>query len=257
MTDFTDRQFEASQGSSGHGAPNTGLLHSFLIQLLALVGTGLFAAVFLTETRNGKVELRSGVAPLLLQFVPLWGVLLGGLWWSQKRRGVIASERKVSILPNDLLWVFVGIAAQFVGALIYLPFNVSKEDLSGPANDLFDRFDGLGLGFFALAICVGIFAPIVEELFYRGLVMRSIQRAFRSKVPASTETVSIAVSSILGAIWFGAIHFQPLQFPALALVGLICGLAMFRTGRIAPAIFVHMGFNLTTVVSLGFQIRGN
>lgn len=254
MADFPDTP---SADRNPTSPVNTGLLHSFVIQLAALIGTGVFAAFFLTERRDGAVQLRGGVAPLLLQFVPLWGILLAGLWWSKRRRGVVGSESTTAFVITDLLWVFVGIITQFVGALIYVPFDVSKEDLSGPANELFDRFDGLGVGFFALAICVGIGAPIVEELFYRGLVMRSLQRVVRSSWPTSTESVSRAIALIAGSVWFGAIHFQPLQFPALALVGLICGLAMFRTGRIGPAILVHMGFNLTTVVSLGVEISRN
>jgi hypothetical protein len=52
------------------------------------------------------------------------------------------------------------------------------------------------------------------------------------------------------AVLFAASHFQPLQFPALVLLGVILALLVQRTGRLGPAIATHMVFNLTTVTFL-------
>ena len=61
--------------------------------------------------------------------------------------------------------------------------------------------------------------------------------------------------AVLGsAVWFGLIHLQPLQFPALVVVGLVCATARLRTGRLATAIAVHMGFNAVAIVSLGLEL---
>jgi membrane protease YdiL (CAAX protease family) len=56
----------------------------------------------------------------------------------------------------------------------------------------------------------------------------------------------IALSSVL----FGAAHFQLLQFPALALAGVLFGVLAHRAGRLGPAIAAHIVFNMTAVVTL-------
>lgn len=58
--------------------------------------------------------------------------------------------------------------------------------------------------------------------------------------------VAVAGSSA----FFGATHFQPLQFAGLTLAGAVFALAVVRTGRLGSAITVHVGFNATTFVLL-------
>ena len=53
-------------------------------------------------------------------------------------------------------------------------------------------------------------APIVEELFFRGLVLRSLRRHI-------APPAAIVVSALL----FALVHFQVLQFLALAIFGVI------------------------------------
>jgi membrane protease YdiL (CAAX protease family) len=90
-----------------------------------------------------------------------------------------------------------------------------------------------------LVLIVGIGAPIVEEIFYRGLLQRSLIRRVGARW-------GIALASLA----FGAAHLQPLQFPALTLAGVLFGVLAHRYGRLGPAIAAHMVFNLTAVVAL-------
>ena len=92
-------------------------------------------------------------------------------------------------------------------------------------------------------------APAVEELFYRGLVVGALRRVFVAR------RLSAALAVGLSAVWFAGIHFEWLQFPALALVGVVAGVLFVRTGRVAPGFFLHVGFNAVTVVALGLQLR--
>ncbi len=82
-------------------------------------------------------------------------------------------------------------------------------------------------------------APIVEELFFRGLVLRSLERRF------GTVWAVVGSSAI-----FAATHFEPLQFIALFVFGLVAALLAVRTGRLGPSMFAHLAFNATTVVIL-------
>ncbi len=95
------------------------------------------------------------------------------------------------------------------------------------------------MGVLLLVLIVGLGAPSVEELFYRGLLLRSLERRWG-------PGWAVALSAIV----FGATHFQPLQFPALTLLGVILALMVQRTGRLGPAIATHVVFNMVTVIVL-------
>jgi uncharacterized protein len=141
----------------------------------------------------------------------------------------------------------LGFAAGIVTQLLLIPLlygpifwltELDSSDLEDPARGLTDRATG-SLGVAMLILIVGIGAPIVEEIFYRGLLQRSLERRFG------------VWPGILGsALLFGVSHFQLLQLPALVLFGVVLGLLAQRTGRLAAPIAAHIVFNMTTVLFL-------
>ena len=88
-------------------------------------------------------------------------------------------------------------------------------------------------------------SPIAEEIFYRGLVLRSL---IKRGLPGG-------VSVVLTAAIFAATHIQDLAtwlllLPGLVFAGLVFGALALRTGRLGTSIAAHMGFNLVTAVAL-------
>jgi hypothetical protein len=95
----------------------------------------------------------------------------------------------------------------------------------------------------ALFLIVGVGAPIAEELFYRGLSQHAIAKRFGARLAV-----------FLGAAFFGFSHLQPLQFLGLFAFGLVLGFLTERFDRLGPAIFAHMGFNMTAAVVLVWNL---
>lgn len=180
----------------------------------------------------------------LLQ-IPLWAGYLGAVWLAGTKGDGVVADFHLHTRPLDVpIGLAVGIVTQLVVLpLIYLPIfwlsDANSDDLSRPAEELAGRADGT-LSWVLFALLVGICAPIVEELFYRGLLLRSAEK--RGLSPWASAGVS--------ALVFAAMHFQGLQFPGLLAFGLVAGALVVVTGRLGPAIFAHIGFNLTTVVTL-------
>jgi uncharacterized protein len=83
-----------------------------------------------------------------------------------------------------------------------------------------------------LVLVIAVGAPIVEEIFFRGLVQRSIAARY-------SDTVALVGSAVM----FGLVHFQPLQFPGLLLFGLVAGYCAQRTRRLGMSMLAHMAFN--------------
>jgi len=87
-----------------------------------------------------------------------------------------------------------------------------------------------------------ILAPIVEELLFRGVLLRSLLR----KVPPASAV-------LISAVVFALVHYlgdpNTLPFlPALAGLGAVLAVAALRTGDLSASMFIHAGFNLTTTV---------
>jgi membrane protease YdiL (CAAX protease family) len=175
----------------------------------------------------------------------LWVGLLGAPLWAATRRGNgVVSDLGLSIEARDVpIGLAIGVGCQFVLLpLIYAPIfwltDLDSDELSQVAEDLTDRaVDPLSV--VLLVLIVGLGAPIVEEIFYRGMMQRALGRW-------AGPVVAVGGSSL----WFAASHFQPLQFAGLLAFGLVLGLVAHRTGRLGMAICAHIGFNMTTVVVL-------
>lgn len=58
---------------------------------------------------------------------------------------------------------------------------------------------------------------------------------------------------LAAAAFFAATHLQPLQFPALLVFGIILGVLAWRSGRLGPAIWAHLGFNVVAAAGLLFH----
>lgn len=183
---------------------------------------------------------------LALLQVPLWAGYLGVTVWatSTKGAGMVRDLGLVSLRFDAPIGLVVGIITQLVVLpLLYLPIflltGTDSEELSAPARELADRA-GSTPSWLLFAFLVGVCAPVVEEIFYRGLFQASLAK--RGMPPVGAVVVSSAV--------FAVVHLQTLQFVGLFVFGLVAGALTVRTGRLGPAIWAHVGFNLTTVVVL-------
>ena len=146
-----------------------------------------------------------------------------------------------------LIDVPVGLVIGVVSQLVLVPIvslpwiallGKDLDDLDDSARELADKAtDPLGVALLFVIVVLG--APVVEELFFRGLLQRSLLRRV-------APVLAVAISALV----FGVTHFQLLQFPALVAFGAVLGFLALRTGRLGPAIVAHMAFNAVTVIAL-------
>ena len=186
------------------------------------------------------------LALVALAQVGLWLGLLGVpvLMTRTKGNGLVADLGLSARLEDAWKGGLIGVVVQFpLLPLLYWPIlealSKSSGDLEGPARELTDRATD-PLGVVLLVLIVGVGAPIIEEIFYRGLLQRSL---LKRGLPA---WAAITATSLV----FGMSHFQLLQLPGLALAGAVFGVLAQRSGRLGPAITAHVGFNMVTVVAL-------
>lgn len=110
-------------------------------------------------------------------------------------------------------------------------------------------------------IVTSVIAPIVEELFFRGLVFRSVrnvllrgERASDPRAQRHAVTSAIVANSVLFMILHAWQTADATLLIAIALstllVGLVASMLVAVTGRLAPGIIAHVVFNGSAVVAL-------
>jgi hypothetical protein len=210
-------------------------------QALSIVGVVVAYGVGLLEEGEDP-----GILATALLQIPLWAGLAGTVLWASRAKGNgLAEDFGFTFRPVDVaIGIPVGLVTQLVVVpLIYLPLlpllGRSTEELEEPARKLAERADS-PTGWVVFALIVVVAAPLVEELFYRGLVLRSLTK---SGLPNWVVVV-------LSAALFAAMHLQALQFAGLFAFGVVLAVLALRTGRLAAPIVAHMAFNAVTVVVL-------
>lgn len=205
--------------------------------LLALVAAGIASGVvgLVTLDADGPLTILAGQ-------VGLWAGFVGVVAYARSRPGAprYVGAIRSEIRASDVLGLVVGVATQLVLLpLLYLPFRswFDEDDLSAPAEDLLADFNGILL--VLMGVGVVLVAPVVEELFFRGLLLGTVRERW--------GTFAAVIGS---SLFFGATHFQPLQFAGLTAAGLVFAAAVVKTGRLGSAIAVHVGFNATTFAAL-------
>jgi uncharacterized protein len=212
--------------------------------VLGLVGGALVGGLVLAATGVDEFDDVS-LGWVAVAQLGLWVGLLGVPLVVAKTKGNgLVRDFGLRVTGRDV-WVGagVGLIAQYaIIWIVYLPLqlltDISSSDITEPAREMTDRADD-PLGVILLVVIVGLGAPIVEEIFYRGLLQRSLVRRIG-------QPLGVGVAALV----FAASHLQPLQFPALLMFGIVLGVLAERYGRLGPAIAAHTVFNLTAVVSL-------
>ena len=216
---------------------------AFLVGMLfAIVVDGIYILV------SGSEE---GLGHTIATLVGLWIGLAGVPYLASRRKGTgsVAEDFGLRLERRDVgIGVLAGALSQFVLVnLVVALFRFLGPDVNigRQARDLTNDAEGIMLGVLAPFLILG--APLVEELFFRGLLQRSIARRLGPPI------------AIVGsAVAFGLVHLQPdltgwsqlALTTALASFGIVLGVLAQRAGRLGPSLVAHATFNTITLVAL-------
>jgi len=136
-------------------------------------------------------------------------------------------------LPLALL-VIIGT----LGTVIVLdPINTAISKIPMPGSDIMEQFVELILGGnrWIWLVNLVILAPLFEETFCRGILLRGM-----------LKTVQPKWAIILSALMFAVIHGNIIQGVNAFLLGLIIGYAYYKTGNLWLAMLMHATNNLVS-----------
>ena len=228
-------------------APSWGLGDAVAGLAVGLVAGGLLAAIATGVT--GKAD---GLPVTIAGLVGLWVGLAGVPLLAARRKGSgsLGEDFGLRLVPRTdiAIGVVAGVVGQFV--LVRIVVEIFQAfahniDVAQQTKNVTGNPEGLGLAVLAPFLVLG--APFVEELFFRGLVLRSIARR-------AGPVAGVVGSSVV----FGLVHFQT-GMGAASDAALMCAIGSFglllaflavRTGRLGPGLIAHATFNAITVIAL-------
>jgi membrane protease YdiL (CAAX protease family) len=151
--------------------------------------------------------------------------VFGSLGWRQTRYSLLAAGL------GGILLAF-GLAA--VASLIHTP------KVKTPFDDLINT----PLSFALLSVIAVVFAPLSEELFFRGFCQ-----------PLLSRTLGVLFGVLATAVLFGSLHGAEYQWAwqyvaAITTVGIALGMVRAKTDSIIPGTVMHGCFNAVSVVGL-------
>lgn len=224
-------------------SPSTGWRgRDFTLVMIAglTVGGAMYLAAFALGWSDDALVVTSAIGQYAGHFI--------GLLALARRRGGSASLG-FAVAPSDLWYVGLGLVLQVALPLLFFPLaNLVSEGEAGQAvSDQIRQLGGLG-GRLAMALVVGVLAPITEEVMFRGVLLKALGGLGRR--------VAITVSALVfaGFHLFGLsgdlVRGAVLTMPTFFLMGVILASVTLRRGRLGPAIFIHSGFNLLALLVL-------
>lgn len=203
----------------------------------AMIASGLLFAV--VRTTELDTRLLFGVLLPAQQLTVVLAVIYVSRLKGQKS---LAADFGLIIRLRDSKALVVGATLEIVLTLVLLP--ILRLDPKAQHQQLLtDLEEHRDIGTIFL-FCIGaiVLAPLVEELLFRGVLLRALLRKVQPVTAVLASSVIFAVVHLLG-------DPNTLPFlPALTGLGAVLAVVALRSGDLSTSIFIHAGFNLTTTI---------
>jgi membrane protease YdiL (CAAX protease family) len=236
-----DRTLPADRRRSArHPGVTWGLGDFFSVYVFGIVASLVLASVGygITGDKDGQAGTLTVGLALFGQF---GGWILALMWVSRRKgRGTLRADFGLVVHRRDLWLVVAGIGLEIGLALMVLPIShLVDNQRQGVVNDLQSAH---GVHLALLAIFAGVIAPICEELLFRGLLLRSLQRRFAPAIAVIISALVFALAHPLLDPHWGTFVIVPALFG----LGAVSGAAAVRRGDLSVSIMLHIGFNFLT-----------
>ena len=185
------------------------------IQIIVSFGAAL-SSIFALKADDPKVLMAlSATASIITLLIFLWRK------WTPVGKTYIQSKPWATLAWSAVAAIGVVIPSVWL--------QEQMPALPDTAGEMMTKIITTPGGYFVIALL----APVVEEVVFRGAILRALLSSMQSKWGA------ICISAAL----FAPIHFNPAQTPHAFLMGLLMGWLYMRTGSIVPGVVFHWANN--------------
>ncbi len=235
-------------------------LSGFLVGQIAAAVFGEVAGMIAGKnSAQMSAIVRAAIPPewyVLSTLLGLWIGFIGAPWLASRTQGTrrFFSDMGLRFRWIDLVGIGIGVAGQYAIGLLYEPFKHDIHNFNQTFNAPSQKLTGAshGGGFLVIALATVVFVPFMEELFFRGLLLKAIVRLCTptSAGAGRARGAGVLLAVIVDGLVFGLAHGEWIQLPGLALFGMVLAAVSYRTGRLGMNMVAHGTFNLVAVLSI-------
>ena len=221
------------------------------VYLLALVAAGLAAAPIVagrvapaSSSGAGPVEIGASIVGDVVIFVALiaWLQVRHPNWRAAVRfpaRSNIVRELGAGVAAGAILYPVIAVG---VGSVITIAFRAAFGNRIEAPRQLSSHLSGTGI---VLALILAlVVAPIGEELFFRGILFRSIRDRYGFWPAAVGSAVAFGLGHYVPSPWQDALLLQTL----MVFTGVGLAYIYDRRGNLVADIASHATFNMIGLV---------
>ena len=128
----------------------------------------------------------------------------------------------------------LGLGLLALGYLAVLSHLPATAELIRKSQEQMAKVPNLKISYAVMAVA---FAPFAEEYLFRGLLFRALDREWGGW------------HAVIGSAAFFAIYHPPLSWLPVGLLGVANALLFKKTGRLAPAVVLHMVYNAVVILT--------
>jgi uncharacterized protein len=176
--------------------------------------------------------------------IGFYAIILLAIYWTTVRR-YQSPWAALGLRPVPLGWLILApllvVGMLTLGAAITSAISAfqGQEFVNPQVNDMAQGQQLTPLHLVMLLLGVAVVAPIVEELFFRGMLYPLLRR----RLPGWLAIVA-------NAAIFAALHFIPILLPILFVMGLLLTFVRARTNSVIPGILIHALNNAVFVLAI-------
>ncbi len=239
---------------------SVGLVPADLIVALGLMLVGqalgvLLAQRFVPVDPQGDAENLPALARVLRVLISQgMGQLPPVAYLLWRAAGKDRGLRRIGAVPRhpfrDVAWGALGLLAaiplvmstMLIATMIGQSLGYPPEPIGHKLLELLGESDSM-LASALMVVSAAVIAPVLEEMFYRGLLQSVVVEAL-GKDKRWIAVLSVGLFFPLAHL--GGVSWQAL--PGLFVFGVLLGWLYERSGSLWPSIFVHAGFNSFNIV---------
>jgi membrane protease YdiL (CAAX protease family) len=215
--------------------------------LLGLVGGLVLGVIF--DVIGLLVDRHQQTVQLALAQIGLWTGFLGACWLASKRYGTghIRRDLRLTFERKDVLRGFLaGLVSRILVIVIALVLYVINHKLTGGHSAINDQLRSKSVGLVVVASVIALAAPLIEELFFRGLLMQSLQTRWGPRVAVGAQAIAFGLCHLSPDLGWGNVA----EMLAITSAGLVLGWLAMHYRRLGPGVWAHGWFNLGSTILL-------
>lgn len=185
----------------------------------------------LMQSLSGLLYVKYGDASIT------WCVMLSGVATATVLSCLRFFRWREAFNVNTIDWHtgIVGVAATIFGVL---SLDITSEIANLP-DVMLEEFITMSSTIEGV-LCIAVISPIVEEIVFRECMLGQLLRY------GTNRWIAIIATSLV----FGIIHFNPIQIPFAAAMGVILSIIYYKSGNIVLTSIIHILNNSAAVVQM-------